>query len=124
MEEGSELVERVTKGGVLPQLTSCCPGWVKFVEYYYPELIPNLSSARSPMMMHGPTLKTYNAEKLGFHYKNVVNVAIMPCLAKKFEISRQMCGQAPGRRLFRFGAAFAQPGKAFSQAPVLCRTVR
>ena len=89
MEEGSELVERVTKGGVLPQLTSCCPGWVKFVEYYYPELIPNLSSARSPMMMHGSTLKTYNAEKLGItDPKKIVNVAIMPCVAKKFEISR------------------------------------
>ncbi len=89
MEEGSELVERVTKGGVLPQLTSCCPGWVKFVEYYYPELIPNLSSARSPMMMHGSTLKTYNAKKLGItDPKKIVNVAIMPCLAKKFEISR------------------------------------
>ena len=59
MEEGSELVERVTKGGVLPQMTSCCPGWVKFVEYYYPELIPNLSSARSPMMMHGSTPVSY-----------------------------------------------------------------
>ena len=88
MEEGSELVERVTEGGVLPQMTSCCPGWVKFVEYYYPELIPNLSSARSPMMMHGSTLKTYNAEKLGLDYKKIVNVAIMPCVAKKFEISR------------------------------------
>lgn len=89
MEEGSELVERVTHGGVLPQLTSCCPGWVKFVEYYYPELIPNLSSARSPMMMHGSTLKTYNAEKLGKDPKKIVNVAIMPCVAKKFEISRE-----------------------------------
>ena len=89
MEEGSELVERVTHGGVLPQMTSCCPGWVKFVEYYYPELIPNLSSARSPMMMHGSTLKTYNAQQLGIDYKHIVNVAIMPCLAKKFEINRE-----------------------------------
>ena len=88
MEEGSELVSRVTGGGVLPQMTSCCPGWVKFVEYYYPELIPHLSSARSPMMMHGSTLKTYNAKKLGVDYKKVINVAIMPCLAKKFEITR------------------------------------
>lgn len=88
MEEGSELVERVTSGGVLPQMTSCCPGWVKFVEYYYPELIPNLSSARSPMMMHGSTLKTYNAEKLNIPYEKIVNVAIMPCVAKKFEASR------------------------------------
>ncbi len=88
MEEGSELVQRVTSGGVLPQMTSCCPGWVKFVEYYYPELIPNLSTARSPMMMHGSTLKTYNAQQLGLDYKKIVNVAIMPCVAKKFEISR------------------------------------
>ena len=62
MEEGSELVQRITQGGVLPQMTSCCPGWVKFVEYYYPDLIPNLSSARSPTMMHGSTIKTYMAE--------------------------------------------------------------
>jgi NADH-quinone oxidoreductase subunit G len=89
MEEGSELVERVTHGGVLPQMTSCCPGWVKFVEYYYPELIPNLSSARSPMMMHGSTLKTYNAQQLGVSYDKIVNVAIMPCVAKKFEASRE-----------------------------------
>ncbi len=88
MEEGSELVERITGGGVLPQMTSCCPGWVKFVETFYPELIPNLSSARSPMSMHGSTLKTYNAKQLGVDYKKIVNVAIMPCLAKKFEISR------------------------------------
>ena len=94
MEEGSELVERITKGGVLPQFTSCCPGWVKFVEYYYPDLIPNLSSAKSPTMMHGATIKTYMAEKLMEQGKisnptQIYNVAIMPCVAKKFEIARE-----------------------------------
>lgn len=88
MEEGSELVQRITTGGVLPQLTSCCPGWVKFVEYYYPDLIANLSSARSPTMMHGSTIKTYMAEKRGIDPKKIFNVAIMPCVAKKFEIDR------------------------------------
>lgn len=88
MEEGSELVQRITQGGVLPQMTSCCPGWVKFVEYYYPDLIPNLSSARSPTMMHGSTIKTYMAEKRGIDPSKIYNVAIMPCVAKKFEISR------------------------------------
>lgn len=94
MEEGSELVHRITSGGVLPQFTSCCPGWVKFVEYYYPDLIPNLSSAKSPTMMHGPTIKTYMAQKLmdqGVidNPTQIYNVAIMPCVAKKFEIARE-----------------------------------
>ena len=94
MEEGSELVHRITHGGVLPQFTSCCPGWVKFVEYYYPDLIPNLSSAKSPTMMHGATIKTYMANKLmeqGVIQSpaQIYNVAIMPCTAKKFEIDRE-----------------------------------
>lgn len=88
MEEGSELVQRITEGGVFPQMTSCCPGWVKFVEYYYPDLIPNLSSAKSPTMMHGSTIKTYVAEKRKLDPKKIYNVAIMPCVAKKFEINR------------------------------------
>lgn len=94
MEEGSELVHRITSGGVLPQFTSCCPGWVKFVEYYYPDLIPNLSSAKSPTMMHGSTIKTYMAQELMNRGEldnptQIYNVAIMPCTAKKFEIARE-----------------------------------
>ena len=88
MEEASELVERVSKGGELPQFTSCCPAWVKFVEYYYPDLIPHLSSARSPIGMQGPIVKTYYAEKQGIDPKNIFNVTITPCVAKKFEASR------------------------------------
>lgn len=88
MEEGNELVERVTNGGVLPQITSCCPGWVDYVEKYYPDLLENLSSAKSPMMMQGAITKTYWAEKMGIDPAKVYSVAIMPCTAKKYERRR------------------------------------
>ncbi len=87
-EEAAELVERVSHGGVLPQFTSCCPAWVKFVEYYYPELIPHLSSARSPISMHGPVIKTYFAEQHNIDPEKLLTVTLTPCVAKKFEISR------------------------------------
>ena len=88
MEEGSELVERVGKGGVLPQITSCCPGWIEYVTKYYPDLIENLSSAKSPMMMQGAITKTYWAQKKGIDPSKIYSVAIMPCTAKKVEIHR------------------------------------
>lgn len=89
MEEGSELVQRITQGEKpLPQFTSCCPAWVKFAETYYPELLPNISSAKSPIGMQGPTIKTYFAEKMGIDPKRIVNVALTPCTAKKLEIRR------------------------------------
>jgi hydrogenase, Fe-only len=90
MEEGTELVKRV-KGELkkpVPQLTSCCPGWVKFVEYFYPDLIPNLSSAKSPQQMEGALMKTYFAEKKNVDPKKIFSVSIMPCTAKKFECQR------------------------------------
>ena len=90
MEEGTELVKRV-KGELkkpTPQMTSCCPGWVKFVEYFYPDLIPNLSSAKSPQQMEGTLIKTYFAEKKNVDPKKIFSVAIMPCTAKKFECQR------------------------------------
>ena len=88
MEEGYELLDRIKNGGVMPQLTSCCPGWIGYVEEYYPDLLENLSSAKSPMMMQGAVTKTYWAEKVGIDKKNVYSVAIMPCTAKKVEIRR------------------------------------
>jgi iron-only hydrogenase group A len=88
MEEGFELIERVTKGGVLPQLTSCSPGWIKFIEHYYPDLLPNLSSCKSPQQMLGAIAKTYYAEKSGIDPASIVSVSIMPCTAKKFEAER------------------------------------
>ncbi|WP_298528097.1 NADH-dependent [FeFe] hydrogenase, group A6 [uncultured Ruminococcus sp.] len=88
MEEANEFVERVQNGGVLPMITSCSPGWVKFCEHYYPELLPHLSTCKSPQQMFGATAKTYWAEKMGIDPKNIVMVSVMPCTAKKFEIGR------------------------------------
>jgi NADH-quinone oxidoreductase subunit G len=89
MEEGSEFVSRLTKGtGDLPQLTSCCPAWTDYMEKYYPDMIPNFSTAKSPMMMQGALTKTYYAEKKGIDPANIFSVAIMPCTAKKYEITR------------------------------------
>lgn len=88
MEEGTECVGRLTKGGVLPQLSSCCPAWIDYVEKYYPDLMDNLSSAKSPMMMQGAITKTYYAKKAEVDPSKVYSVAIMPCTAKKFEAGR------------------------------------
>lgn len=90
VEEASELIERITKKTApLPQFTSCCPAWVKFAETYYPELLPNISTSKSPIGMQGPTIKTYFAKKMGIDPTKIVNVALTPCTAKKFEIRRQ-----------------------------------
>ena len=88
LEEANELLHRVKEGGPLPLFTSCSPGWIRFVEYYYPELIPNLSSCKSPMQMFGATVKTYWAQKEGIDPKNIYVVGVMPCTAKKFEKTR------------------------------------
>lgn len=89
MEEATELIKRMDTGdGSLPQFTSCCPGWVKFCEYYYPDLLGNLSSVKSPQQMLGALTKTYYREKQGLALDNIVSVAIMPCTAKKFECQR------------------------------------
>ena len=89
MEEGTELINRVTKGeGKLPMFTSCCPGWVSFMEKNYPALKDNLSSCKSPQQMQGAIEKTYGAEVLGVDSASVYTVSIMPCTAKQFESSR------------------------------------
>ena len=89
MEEAHELLHRVKHGGTLPMFTSCSPGWIRYIEYYYPELIPNLSSCKSPMQMFGATVKTYWAQKEGIDPKNIYVVGVMPCTAKKFERTRE-----------------------------------
>lgn len=89
MEEANEFLDRVKNGGKLPLITSCSPGWVKFCEHYFPDMIDNLSSCKSPQQMFGATAKTYYAEKMGIDPKNIVMVSIMPCTAKKFEIGRE-----------------------------------
>lgn len=88
MEEGTELLERLKNNGPLPLLTSCSPGWIKFCEEYYPDMIPNISSCKSPQGMFGSLMKTYYAEKNGIDPKDLFVVSVMPCTAKKFEITR------------------------------------
>lgn len=90
MEEASEFVHRLTKAkDEIPHLTSCCPGWVKYCEYFYPELMHNLSTCKSPQNMMGATIKSFYAEKKGIKPENIINVSIMPCTAKKFEVGRE-----------------------------------
>ena len=93
IEEANEFIGRVQNGGVLPMITSCSPGWVKFCEHYYPDLIPNLSTCKSPQQMTGAIIKSYYAEKEGIDPKDIVVVSVMPCIAKKFEIKRDNQGQ-------------------------------
>lgn len=88
MEEANEFISRVQNGGTLPMITSCSPGWVKFCEHNFPEMIPNLSTCKSPQQMTGAVLKTYYADKMGLDAKDIFVVSVMPCTAKKFEIGR------------------------------------
>jgi NADP-reducing hydrogenase subunit HndD len=88
MEEGSELLQRVQNGGVLPMMTSCCPGWIKYIEHYYPEWLPHVSSCKSPQQMFGALAKTYYAKLAGIAAEDIFLVSVMPCIAKKFESSR------------------------------------
>jgi NADH-quinone oxidoreductase subunit G/NADP-reducing hydrogenase subunit HndD len=81
-------VQRVTNGGVLPMMTSCSPGWIKFVETFYPEFVPNLSTCKSPQQMLGALIKSFFAEREGIAPEKIVSVSIMPCTAKKFESGR------------------------------------
>jgi len=89
MEEGYELIDRLSNNKVLPQFTSCCPAWIKFVETYYPTLIPHLSSAKSPQQMFGAVAKTYAAQKLEIDPAKMFVVSLMPCTAKKYEKDRE-----------------------------------
>jgi len=88
IEEGNELLQRIKEGGTLPMLTSCSPGWINFIEQYYPELLPHLSTCKSPQQMFGALAKGYYAEKIGRSPEEIFSVSIMPCTAKKFEADR------------------------------------
>jgi iron-only hydrogenase group A len=92
LEEGNELLQRVKTGGTLPMITSCSPGWINFIEHFYPELLGHLSSCKSPQQMFGALAKTYYADKIGVKPENMYCVSIMPCTAKKLEAGRtEMC---------------------------------
>ena len=88
MEEGTELLQRIQNGGKLPMITSCSPGWIKFCEHFFPDMLDNLSSCKSPHEMYGAVIKSYYAEKENIDPKNIYVVSIMPCTAKKFEAQR------------------------------------
>jgi len=88
MEEGSEFLERLSKNEKLPLITSCSPGWIKFIETFYPELLENVSSCKSPQQMFGALSKTYFAKRYNLDPSKIVSVSIMPCTAKKYEARR------------------------------------
>ncbi len=88
VEEGNELLHRIHNGGILPMITSCSPGWIKFIEHFYPEQLGHLSTCKSPQQMFGAVAKTYYAEKTGVDPRKIVVVSIMPCTAKKYEARR------------------------------------
>lgn len=89
VEEANEFLGRVQNGGVLPMITSCSPGWIKYCEHYYPDMLDHLSTCKSPQQMSGAVIKTWYAEKMGIDPKDIVVVGIMPCTAKKFETKRE-----------------------------------
>ena len=88
MEEAHEFLDRVQNDGILPMITSCSPGWIKYCEHYFPDMTENLSSCKSPQQMFGAIAKSYYAERNGLRPEDIVSVSIMPCTAKKFEIGR------------------------------------
>jgi NADH-quinone oxidoreductase subunit G len=97
LEEGNELLKRLKEGGTLPMFTSCSPGWINFCETYYPDLLDNLSTCKSPQQMFGSLVKTYWADKMNIPADKIYSVSIMPCTAKKFEASRpEMCSSDTG----------------------------
>ncbi len=122
LEEGTELLLRLKKalllrepGAAFPQFTSCSPGWVKYLEHFYPEFIPNLSTAKSPQQMFGAVIKTYYAEKHGIDPKDIVTVALMPCSAKKFECNRSEMA-ASGFKDVDYGLTTRELAKMISEA--------
>jgi len=88
MEEASELIHRIQNGGKLPMITSCSPGWIKYAEQFYPEMLDNISTCKSPQQMLGAIIKSYFAQQQGINPKDIYTVSIMPCIAKKFEAVR------------------------------------
>jgi len=124
IEEGTELLLRLYKalvekdqGAALPQFTSCSPGWVKYIEHFYPEYLPHVSSAKSPQQMFGALIKTYYAQLNRLDPKNIVSVALMPCSAKKFECNRpEMC--ASGYKDVDYGLTTRELAKMISEAGV------
>ena len=117
IEEGTELLRRIKEGKKLPMFTSCSPGWVKYIEHFYPDLLEHLSSAKSPQQMFGAILKTYYAQKEGISPENVVTVALMPCTAKKFEADREEMNSS-GYKDVDYGITTREMGKMLKEAGI------
>jgi NADH-quinone oxidoreductase subunit G/[NiFe] hydrogenase diaphorase moiety small subunit len=123
IEEGTELLLRLqdalvkAKPVALPQFTSCSPGWVKYLEHFYPDYIPNMSSAKSPQQMFGAVIKTYYAQKMGIDPKDIVTVALMPCSAKKFECNRPEMADS-GFKDVDYGLTTRELAKMISEAGI------
>lgn len=123
MEEANELIDRITNKKTIPMFTSCCPGWIKFCEHYYPEFLPHLSSCKSPQQMFGAILKSYYCEKNHIDPKDLFVVSVIPCTAKKFEVTRDemiedvdvaLTTRELGRMIKGAGIQFAElPDEAF-----------
>ena len=96
MEEGTEFLQRLKEGGALPMITSCSPGWIRYCEQHHPDMLPNLSTCKSPQQMFGALVKSYYAEKAGIDPKDIVVVSVMPCTAKKYEVQREEQRMANG----------------------------
>jgi iron-only hydrogenase group A len=129
IEEGTELLTRLKKALVekkpvsLPMFTSCSPGWIKFAEYYYPEILPNLSTCKSPQQMFGAIAKTYLAEKLGKKPEDIFVVSVMPCTAKKFECSRPEMNDAGMERDVDVVLTTRELGRMIQQAGIDFRSL-
>lgn len=125
MEEATEFLHRVQSGGTLPLITSCCPGWIKYCETFFPDFIPNLSTCKSPQQMFGAMAKTYYAQKMGLDPKDIFVVSVMPCTAKKFEITRDdQCAAGEGipdvdvaLTTRELGAMIQRAGLLFAELP-------
>ncbi|MDY0287366.1 MAG: NADH-dependent [FeFe] hydrogenase, group A6 [Sphaerochaeta sp.] len=118
IEEGHELVGRITKGGAMPLLTSCCPSWIDYVQKYYPDLLAHVSSCKSPMQMHGAITKTFYAEKAGLKPSEIYAVAIMPCTAKKFESKRDDNMSASGFQDVDLVLTTRELGRMIKNSPI------
>ena len=123
MEEGHEFIHRLTTGGTLPMITSCSPGWVNYIELFYPELLAHLSTAKSPQQMFGALSKTFYAEKAGIDPKDIVSVSMMPCTAKKVEAQREEMGNGEYQDVDyvlttrEFGRMIKEAGLDFANLP-------
>ena len=119
MEEGTEFLHRLKEGGVMPMITSCSPGWVRYCEQHKPHLVPNMSTCKSPQQMFGSLVKSYYAEKMGIDPKDIFVVSIMPCTAKKYEVQREEQRMANGCLPVDVSLTTRELGRMISHAGLL-----